>query len=234
MLIMVVIWFLTAVVYYGITLNVVNLGTNLYIGVFLNAIIEWPAFVITAAVLDRFGRRSMLVSAMVLSGLCCLAGSVLYIEDGANTGSSDGLRDLFPNLTPVGSQSYRESVILWYSSLGAGIGVYKVLRIICSTVGIFGMAGTYNLIYIYASELFPTVVRNAALGLLTQASGIGSIIAPVVVVSGRFNSALPFATFGIMAILGGVLSLGLPETLHKPMFETLEGLERSEKGVMTN
>lgn len=210
MLIMVVIWLLTAVVYYGINLNVANLGTNLYLGVFLNAVIEWPAFAITAVLLERIGRRSMLASAMLLSGVCCLAGSFL------TSGGSGDLSNAWSDVNSV------------MVSGGAGVGVYKVLRIVCSVVGIFGMAGTYNLIYIYTSELFPTVVRNAALGLTTQAGGVGSIIAPVVVVTGRYNSALPFGIFGVLAILGSALSLGLPETLHQPIFETLEGLDKCE------
>lgn len=225
MLIMVVIWLLTAVVYYGINLNVVNLGTNLYVGVFLNAVIEWPAFAITAVLLERFGRRSMLASAMMLSGLCCLAGSFLFTERSGSVHTSlpDGLT---PTLTAIRSQPY----VLQHGmvSVGAGEGLFKVLRILCSVVGIFGMAGTYNLIYIYTAELFPTVVRNAALGLTTQAGGIGSIIAPVVVVSGGYNSALPLGIFGVMAIAGSALALGLPETLHQPIFETLEGLDKGE------
>lgn len=72
------------------------------------------------------------------------------------------------------------------------------------------------------------MVRNAALGLTTQAGGIGSIIAPVVVVSGGYNSALPLGIFGVMAIAGSALALGLPETLHQPIFETLEGLDKGE------
>jgi OCT family organic cation transporter-like MFS transporter 4/5 len=200
MLIMVVIWFLCAVVYYGITLNVVNLGTNLYVSVFLNALVEMPAFTITALLLDRFGRRWMLASAMFLSGICCLAGSFLFVEPGVTLGT-----------------------------VGAGAQVFKVLRVVCSVIGIFGMAGSYNLIYIYTSELFPTVVRNAALGLTTQMAGIGSIIAPAVVVLGRYNSFLPFAIFGVMAMVGAVLSLGLPETLHQPLFETIQSMQRNEK-----
>ena len=225
MLIMVVIWFLTAVVYNGINLNVANLGTNLYVGVFLNAMIEWPAFAITAVLLDSIGRRSMLVSAMMLSGLFCLTGSFLFVEtDGGLHSPPHGLtgdQHLWTNWGAVKMQPF--------VAVGAGEGVLKALRIVCSMVGIFGMAGTYNLVYIYTSELFPTVVRNAALGLTTQASGIGSIIAPVVVVAGRYHSALPFAIFGAMAIAGSLLSLGLPETLHQPMFETLEGLDKGEK-----
>jgi OCT family organic cation transporter-like MFS transporter 4/5 len=211
---MVVIWFLTAVVYYGINLNVVNLGTNLYVGVFLNAVIEWPAFAITALLLDRIGRRSMLASAMLLSGLCCLAGSFLFVAP------DEGIHDSGKNwLTGLRLQVF----------VAGNLGALKGLRILCSVVGVFGMAGTYNLVYIYTSELFPTVVRNAALGFTTQASGVGSIVAPVVVVAGRFNSGLPFAIFGAMAVAGSALSLCLPETLHQPMFETLEGLNKGEK-----
>ena len=31
----------------------------------------------------------------------------------------------------------------------------------CGVVGIFGVAASYNLLFIYTAELFPTVVRNA-------------------------------------------------------------------------
>ncbi|KAJ6853400.1 organic cation/carnitine transporter 4 [Iris pallida] len=54
-----------------------------------------------------------------------------------------------------------------------------------SVAGIFGMAATYNLLFIYTMELFPTVVRNAALGCATQAAQMGAILAPLVVVLGR-------------------------------------------------
>lgn len=228
MLIMVVIWLLTAVVYYGINLNVVNLGTNLYLGVFLNAMIEWPAFAITAVLLERFGRRSMLASAMLLSGLCCLAGSFLFAET-TRGGDLTALSEWSSMRTQPYHVVQQQSLVVGDDDGHGAIGMLKVMRILCSVVGIFGMAGTYNLIYIYTSELFPTVVRNAALGLTTQAGGIGSIIAPVVVVSGRYNSALPFGIFGVMAIAGSALSLGLPETLHQPLFETLEGLDKGEK-----
>ena len=113
--------------------------------------------------------------------------------------------------------------------MGAGEGVLKVLRIMSNMVGIFGMAGTYNLVYIYMSKLFPTVVRNATFGFTTQASRIGVIIAPVVVVAGtiRYYSALPFAIFGaMMAVTGSLLSLRLPKTL--------EGLDKGEKIIREN
>jgi len=56
--------------YYGLSLNVVNLSTNLYVSIFLNAIAEIQAYALTTAMLDKF-RRAMLV----LSRLACLLGS---------------------------------------------------------------------------------------------------------------------------------------------------------------
>ena len=64
-------WLVCGVGYYGLSLNVVNLSTNLYVSVFLNAIAEIPAYALTPAMLDKF-RRAMLV----LSGLACLLGSL--------------------------------------------------------------------------------------------------------------------------------------------------------------
>ncbi|KAJ4976097.1 hypothetical protein NE237_001203 [Protea cynaroides] len=69
--------FLCAVVYYGLSLNVVNLKTNLYLNVLLNAVAEMPAFTLTAILLDRFGRRPLAIGTLWFSGLFCLVGSVV-------------------------------------------------------------------------------------------------------------------------------------------------------------
>ncbi|KAM6580400.1 hypothetical protein CsatA_004174 [Cannabis sativa] len=179
--------FLCSVVYYGLSLNVVNLDTNLYMTVVLNAVAEMPAFTITAILLDKFGRKPLAIGTLWFSGLFCFLGSLV-----------------------------RNDVV----------GVWKVLRMICGVLGIFGMAGTYNLLFIYTAELFPTVVRNAALGCATQASQMGAILAPFVVVLG---GALPFVVFAICGIVGGIHAFYLPETLNKPLYDTMDGMESGEK-----
>ncbi|XP_057968237.1 organic cation/carnitine transporter 4 [Malania oleifera] len=178
--------FACSVVYYGLSLNVVNLGTNLYLTVLLNAMAEMPAYAITAVLLDRFGRRPLAVGTMWFSGVFCLAGSMA-----------------------------RGTEILW-----------KAVRMVCGVLGIFGMAGTYNLLFIYTTELFPTVVRNAALGCATQAVQMGAILAPMVVMMG---GGLPFVVFAGCGIVGGMLAYYLPETLNKPLYDTMAGLEGGEK-----
>jgi hypothetical protein len=51
--------------------------------------------------------------------------------------------------------------------------LFRVARLAWGVVGIFGMAATYNLLFIYTAELFPTAVRNTALGWMSQASQTG-------------------------------------------------------------
>ncbi|KAF5730598.1 hypothetical protein HS088_TW19G00190 [Tripterygium wilfordii] len=184
LLLAVAINFLCSVVYYGLSLNVVNLETNLYLNVLLNAVAEMPAFAITAVLLDKFGRKPLAIGTLWFSGVFCLIGMM------------------------IGS-----------------VGIWKVVRMFCGVMGIFGMAGTYNLLFIYTTELFPTVVRNAALGCATQAAQMGAILAPFVVVLG---GGLPFLVFALCGILGGVLAFYLPETLNRPLYDTMAGMEDGE------
>ncbi|XP_039131734.1 LOW QUALITY PROTEIN: organic cation/carnitine transporter 4-like [Dioscorea cayenensis subsp. rotundata] len=177
--------FLTSVVYYGLSLNVVNLKTNLYLSVFLNAVSEMPAFLLTALLLNWLGRKPLCASTMFLSGVSCVIGSLL-----------------------------------------SNSGTMKVPRLVCGLIGIFGMAATYNLLFIYTSELFPTVVRSAALGGASQAAQMGAILAPMVVVLG---DTIPFVVFGFCGVLGGLLAFLLPETMNKPLYDTIGGLVEGEK-----
>ena len=172
--------FLTSVVYFGISLNVTNLETNLYMSVLLNAVAEMPAFAITAVLLDRFGRKPLTIGTMWFSGFFCLMGSLM-----------------------------------------SNVGVWKVIKMVCGVLGIFGMAGTYNLLYIYTTELFPTVVRNVALGSTMQAARMGAISAPFVVVLGGW---LPFGAFAACGLIGGMFAFYLPETLNMPLYDTFKGL----------
>ncbi|GLJ54603.1 hypothetical protein SUGI_1173020 [Cryptomeria japonica] len=197
-IIMVFIWFACAIVYYGLSLNVVNLSSNLYLSVFLNGIAEMPAFALTALFLNKLGRRVMLVSTMLLSGFFASVGSVI-------------------------------SAVLHNPNVDTSlVGILTAGQLACGLVGIFGMAGTYNLLYIYTSELFPTVVRNAALGFTSQAGHIGALIAPLVVVMASIYPWLPLAIIGMAGMVGGILGFVLPETMNRPMYETMAGMEYGE------
>ncbi|XP_073058983.1 organic cation/carnitine transporter 4-like [Primulina eburnea] len=176
--------FLCSIVYYGLSLNAVNLGTNLYLNVLLNAVAEMPAYLLTALLLDKYGRKPLAIGTQWFSGAFCIAGALLK-----------------------------------------GYGIWKTIRMVCGVLGIFGMAGTYNLLFIYTIELFPTVVRNAALGCATQAAQMGAILVPFIVVLG---DGIPFLVFGVCGALGGFLAFYLPETLNRPLYDTMAGMEDGE------
>jgi hypothetical protein len=70
---------------------------------------------------------------------------------------------------------------------------------------------SFPTVYLYGGELFPTVIRNIAIGTASMIARIGSMISPFVA-SGLSKTAywLPPVIFGIVPIIGAVLVLFLP------------------------
>ncbi|XP_030025908.1 organic cation transporter protein-like [Manduca sexta] len=57
---------------------------------------------------------------------------------------------------------------------------YFYLKLVVGSVGVSSASGAFAAMYMYTTELFPTVARNMAMGVSSTASRIGSIIAPFV------------------------------------------------------
>ncbi|KAL6283804.1 hypothetical protein ACE6H2_014733 [Prunus campanulata] len=84
------------------------------------------------------------------------------------------------------------------------------------------MAGTYNLLFINTTKLFPTVVRNVALGCATHVAQMRAILSPFVMVLGE---GLPFA---VCWIAGDMFAFYLLKTLNKPLYDIIAGMEDGE------
>ena len=92
-----------------------------------------------------------------------------------------------------------------------------------SQLGKFMITASFAMVYQYATEIFPTVVRNAGLGSCSFFSRVGSIIAPFI---GREVAQLspiaPVLIFGVTSVLAGLLTLLLPETKNRISPDTIQ------------
>ncbi|XP_061193507.1 organic cation transporter protein-like isoform X1 [Saccostrea echinata] len=99
--------------------------------------------------------------------------------------------------------------------------------VILAMIGKIGAAAAFAVIYVWSAELYPTVVRNVAMGASSSCARIGGMVSPYVadlslIVDGHFGQALPLVVFGGASILAGLLSLILPETLGANLPETIQ------------
>lgn len=101
------------------------------------------------------------------------------------------------------------------------------------TFAMIGSTGAYYafvLVYLYTAEVFPTVIRNSALGVASMFARIGGFVAPFVVNIGiEWVSILIFSGF---ALLAGIMCYCLPETKDTTLLNTIEETEKREDNPM--
>lgn len=109
-------------------------------------------------------------------------------------------------------------------------GSYVWATVTIAMIGKFLISMTFAIAYLYTAELFPTPVRNVAVGAASTFARIGSMSAPYIVdLLGAVHAGIPAIIFGIVATLAGLSSLMLPETLNRKMPESVAEVERSAK-----
>jgi hypothetical protein len=118
----------------------------------------------------------------------------------------------------------RAAITIMFGVVGACLFVgalYKPVAIAASMVGTFCATGAFNIVYVQVPELYPTAVRNTALGICFSFSRITSILASVL------PSILgPTATLILIAavcLAAAVCSLSVPETVGNGLPDRLPG-----------
>ncbi len=96
-------------------------------------------------------------------------------------------------------------------------------ELILNYIARFCAAGIEVIFYTYSIEVYPTLVRSVAFGVnLTFGNG-GSIIAPYILE--YLDNWLFLTVFAIVCTINSLLLCFLPETVGKPMIETIDELD---------
>ncbi|KAK9875025.1 hypothetical protein WA026_005835 [Henosepilachna vigintioctopunctata] len=66
-----IIWFSVYLVYFGLVLNLENIGGDIYINSVLTGLVEVPASIVSIPILIKKGRRWPLALSMIISGIAC-------------------------------------------------------------------------------------------------------------------------------------------------------------------
>ena len=91
--------------------------------------------------------------------------------------------------------------------------IYYIMKSAFAFVGKFGVSGTFGVIFVHASELYPTPIRSIAVGLASAAGRIGGVLAPLVNALGHYVSWLPMLIFAILGSIQVMSTFWMPETL---------------------
>ncbi|XP_077973199.1 organic cation transporter protein-like [Styela clava] len=114
---------------------------------------------------------------------------------------------------------------------GNHISALETVSRVLTFVAYIGSWIVVVVLFMYTAELYPTVVRSNGLGVSTVAASLGSILAPIVISTSHLW--LPSLMFGLLSIIAGALFFRLPETINRPMTETLEEADHFYAGRST-
>ncbi|KAJ8384782.1 hypothetical protein AAFF_G00198680 [Aldrovandia affinis] len=184
-----IIWFGIALTFYGISFNITGFGLNIYLTQFTYAMIEVPAKLSVYYLLDKIGRRSTEVGALLGAGVF----------------------------------------------LGINIFVPKDMQLCRTVIAILGKgcsSASFTTVFLYTSELYPTVVRQNGLGYNSFMARLGVSIAPLVILLDEVWKPLPQIIMCTVAIATGLVARLLPETRNKRLPETIEDIEQTRKGLV--
>ncbi|KAM4723067.1 solute carrier family 22 member 6-B-like [Rhinophrynus dorsalis] len=108
----------------------------------------------------------------------------------------------------------------------------KDFQTVRTSMAVFGkgcLSSSFNSVYLYTGELYPTVIRQSGFGIGTMMARLGAIVAPLAQMTGDYYQHLPAIIYGCFPIISGIAACFLPETLGIPLPETIEEVEKSSQ-----
>jgi len=111
------------------------------------------------------------------------------------------------------------------------------LQVFLSLIGKFGASASFAIVYVYTAEMFPTVIRNQAVGTCSLVARIGGITSLLLDLLKVYWLPAPVFIMGVVATTAGALAVFFPETLGEKLPETMDEAfrigENSTRGFCT-
>ncbi|EDW79038.2 uncharacterized protein Dwil_GK10651 [Drosophila willistoni] len=89
-------------------------------------------------------------------------------------------------------------------------------------IGKLAITCSFQILYFFTSEIFPTNVRNSLLSMCSMVGRIGSMLAPQTPLLAKYYIYAPQILFATFALISGFFTLGFPETADKVLPTTME------------
>nr|XP_040043572.1 solute carrier family 22 member 7-like [Gasterosteus aculeatus aculeatus] len=101
-----------------------------------------------------------------------------------------------------------------------------IFRTVVAVIGKSMSEASFTIIFLYTTELFPTVIRQNGLGYTSFVARLGVSISPLIVLLEDVWHLLPAIIYCAVAVGSGLVSWLLPETLNTRLPENIEDIEK--------
>ena len=91
-----------------------------------------------------------------------------------------------------------------------------------SLVGKFGASACFAIVFVYTAEMYPTPIRNQAVGICSLVGRIGGIVTLLLDLLKVYWLPAPVFIMGVAATTAGALAVFFPETLGQKLPGTID------------
>ncbi|KAM4603357.1 solute carrier family 22 member 7-like [Polymixia lowei] len=140
---------------------------------------------------------------------------------------------IYYSLTKIGRRlNQAGTLVLTGICIFSNIFIPRDMWLFRTTVGVLGKGfseASFTIVYLYTTELYPTVMRQNGIGYSSFMARLGVCIAPLIIMLEEVWLPLPSAIFCVLAFTAGLSALLLPETQNVRLPETIEDIEQTRR-----